>query len=342
MSWLLVSLLYRKEEEFPLTKIMSCISNKTRHPKNLTYFQRHAVSTFCTPVSYVANQVASEILFLRCRCSTPAERFSAEVHIPNTTSASQERTTNHDQLDDAIPVSHKQPAVDQYEWDDGLHPAIPYVAATDIPLMISPSGYFETHLGKTSQGQGSQFTVAPRGSRCSAWKSQSYGGQGSSDKAEEEQGNTSPCQETSSQQSEKDQRMWSALKTSLLSGSEADTDSTFLGLDRTDEGVSPDGGSVDNPDPDFAIRGEERHYAFLKGTRDMEQLDLERSAMDRTMRPHRVASARLLETNQASPVQTKVDISLLLVDSWLSTSVIRYLLAESPISRASVRLKFFK
>lgn len=269
---------------------------------------------------------------LRRRYATPPERFNAEAHTPNTTSAAQERSTSRDQLDEAVPVSYKQPAVDHYEWDDGLHPAMPHVAATEIPLMISPSGYFETHLGKVSQGQGSQFTAVPRRSRCSAWKSEGYGGQGSSDKVEEAQGNTSPCQETSSQQSEKDQRMWSALKTSLLSGSEGDTDSTFLGLDRTDDGVTPDSGSFNNPDTEFAIRGVERNYAFLKGTRDMEQLDLERSAMDRTMRPHRVASARLLETNHASPVQTKVAFSLLLAENWLSTSAIRHQVAESPIS----------
>jgi len=300
-------------------------------PKLNTRSKRHAARTR-TSVYSVAHQEGLEPLSPRRRYATPSARFNAEAHTPNTTSASLERTTSHDQLDEAIPVGHKQPAVDQFEWDDCLHPAIPYVAATDIPLMISPSGYVETHLGKAKQGQGSQYTAAPRGSRCSAWKSQGNGGQGSSDKVEEAQGNTSPCQETSSQQSEKDQRMWSALRTSLLSGSEGDTDSAFLGLGRTDEGANPDGGSVDYAEPVFALGGEGRNYAFLKGTRDLEQLDLERSAMDRTMRPHRVASARLLETNHASPVQTKVAFSLLLAENWLSTSAIRHQVAESPIS----------
>lgn len=257
----------------------------------------------------------------RRRCSTSFQRFNAEARIPNTSSAAHERTTGHDHLDEAVPVSHKEPIVDQYEWDDGLHSATSYVAATDIPLMISPSEYLETHLGKASQGKASQYTAAPLGAKCSAWKSQGYGGQEPSDKVEETQSNISSCQETSSQQSEKDQRMWSALKTSLLSGSEGDTDSTFLGLDKCDKRVISSGISDDNADTDFAIGGEEISYAFLKGTRDMEQLDLERSAMDRTMRPHRVASARLLETAEASPVQTKVGILLVLVaERWPSTS----------------------
>lgn len=254
------------------------------------------------------------------RYSSPSERYSAEVHPPKTASGEMEET--QDFFDEA-PASLEQAAVDHYDWGVGLHSAMSYVAATDVPLMISPSGY----LGKNSHEKCSQgvrrspvstlITSAPRvRDSARAWKPQRYGGRGPSDEAEvgvwteyaeERQDNRSPCQETSSQQSEKDQRMWSALKTSLLTGSEGNTDTPFFGfgIGSTADRASPKGGSDDNAESSNTIAGE-RSYAFLKGTRDMEQLDLERSAMDRTMRPHRVASARLLETTQASPVQTKV------------------------------------
>lgn len=257
------------------------------------------------------------------RYSSPSERYNAEAHPPKTASGDPENT-NHDHFEDA-PTSLKQAAVDHYGWGVGLHSA--YVAATDVPLMISPSGY----LGKHSHEKGAQgvrrspvstladqFTAVSRvRDNFRAWKPQHYGGRGPSDEAEvgvwteyaeERQGNRSPCQETSSQQSEKDQRMWSALKTSLLTGSEGDTDPPFFGcrIGKTDGRAAPNGGSDDNADSGNTIVDEESNYAVLKGTRDMEQLDLERSAMDRTMRPHRVASARLLETTHASPVHTKV------------------------------------
>lgn len=260
-----------------------------------------------------------------CRYSSPSERYTAEAHPPKTASGELEKTTP-DRFDD-VPTSLKQVGVDHYDWGVGLHSAISYVAATDVPLMISPSGY----LGKTSHEKGSQevrgspvstlteqFTAAPRArGNFRAWKPQRYGGRGPTDDAEvgvwteyaeERQGIRSPCRDTSSQQSEKDQRMWSALKTSLLTGCEGDTDPPFFGfgIGRTEGRASPHGGSDGNADAGNTVVGEERNNAFLKGTRDMEQLDLERSAMDRTMRPHRVASARLLETTQASPVQTKV------------------------------------
>lgn len=122
-----------------------------------------------------------------------------------------------------------------------------------------------------------------------------------------------PCHEISSlasQQSEKDQRMWSALKTTLLSGheNEVQEDPYYVGLrtGRPNHARVQSGGTHYNREAGIGVSGDGRSYAFLKGTRDMEQLDLERSAMDRTMRPHRVASARLLETNQGSPSPSKV------------------------------------
>ena len=260
-----------------------------------------------------------------CRYSSPSERYNAESHPPKTASGELEKT-NHDRFDDA-PTSLNQTAVEHYDWDVGLHSAVSYMEATDVPLMISPSGY----LGKHSYEKGSQgvrgpsvstltdqFAAAPRvREHFRAWKPQRYGGRGPTDEAEvgvwteyaeERQGNRSPYGETSSQQSEKDQRMWSALKTSLLTGSEEDKEPPFFGfgIGRTEGRASPNGGSDHDTDSGNTVVGEERNYAVLKGTRDMEQLDLERSAMDRTMRPHRVASARLLETTQASSVQTKV------------------------------------
>lgn len=125
------------------------------------------------------------------------------------------------------------------------------------------------------------------------------------------------CHETSSltsQQSDKDQRMWSALKTTLLSEheSEVQEDPCFVGLrtGRPKHGGVQGGGTQRSREGCTGVSGDGRSYTFLKGTRDLEQLDLERSAMDRTMRPHRVASARLLETNPESPSPSKVSIRL--------------------------------
>lgn len=260
-----------------------------------------------------------------CRYSSPSVRYNAEAHPPKAVSGELEKT-NLDYFDDA-PTSIKQTAVDHYEWGVGLNPVMSYAPATDVPLMISPSGYLGKHshekssqalLGATVLTLADQFTAAPRArDNFRGWKQQRYGARGTTDEAEggvwtegaeETQGSHPPCRGTCSQQSEKDQRMWSALKTSLLTESEGDTDPPFFGfgIGRADGRASPNGGSDDNADARNTAVGEERNYAVLKGTRDMKQLDLERSAMDRTMRPHRVASARLLETDQTSPVQTKV------------------------------------
>ncbi|CAM9396645.1 unnamed protein product, partial [Hapterophycus canaliculatus] len=160
-----------------------------------------------------------------------------------------------------------------------------------------------------------QFKVSSHsrdGSESCAWKSehsrgtQSNGERGTRNEAEaggwteraeeKEQGDYSLCHEMASRQNEKDQRMWSALKNSLLSKSREDADSSIAGFRtaRIDDGGNSDGGSNCNGDSRIVVR------------RDMEQLDLERSAMDRTIRPHRIASARALEANQDSPLQTKV------------------------------------
>lgn len=267
---------------------------------------------------------------------SPSERYNVEAHAPNTTSAKLDIANQFNEAD--VSASLKQDIPAQNDWGGGLHSATSYVVTTttcEAPPMIPPSGYYETHEGKGLQGKSLQgkglqggrgssvstfpeeMEVAPQArgrSGSSVWKSGSHqgcdtqvygGGRGYGDEAqggrwtefaeERERGNHSPCQETSSQQSEKDQRMWFALKTSLLA-EEGSTDSSIVGsrIGKTDDGSTPDCGSDNN--------------TFLKGARDMEQLDLERSAMDRTMRPHRVASARLLETTQDSPVQTKVGV----------------------------------
>lgn len=194
---------------------------------------------------------------------------------------------------------------------------MPATTTCDVPLMISPSRNFTSHTSNSSQGdQGDeQFNATPQArddSRSSAWKSENTNtfrgpeggdapqgyGQGSRSEVDNgvwteyaedrEQGQHSPCQDTCSQQSEKDQRMWSALKTSLLSGSPRDKEGSRFEYQNgriDEEGSNLDGGTE---------------------TRDLEQLDLERSAMDRSMRPHRVASARLLEKTQNASVQAKV------------------------------------
>lgn len=265
---------------------------------------------------------------------SPSERYNVEAFTPNTPSAKMDTVDRFNEAE--LSASVNQGTAEQNDWGDGLRSTTSHVVPTttcDVPLTTSPSGYYETYENKSSQNKNSQgkglhggrgssvstfaeeLNVAPeaRGrSESSVWKLgthqgcgvHGYGnGRGFNDETEtggwtefteeRERGNNSPCQETSSQQSEKDQRMWSALKTSLLS-EEGDTDSSIVGfrIGKTGDGGTYDGCSDKN--------------TFLKGTRDMEQLDLERSAMDRTMRPHRVASARLLETTQGSHKQTKV------------------------------------
>lgn len=113
---------------------------------------------------------------------------------------------------------------------------------------------------------------------------------------------TTPLDESSIQQSEKDQRMWSALKTSLLSEGLAPLDRLFTGFHNTDSeikqeivpGCMEDGGDRSSGDTTTMTFFDDQ--PGIEGTRNMEQLDLERSAMDRSMRPHRTASARLLAT----------------------------------------------
>ncbi|CAN0129337.1 unnamed protein product [Ascophyllum nodosum] len=117
-----------------------------------------------------------------------------------------------------------------------------------------------------------------------------------------------PCQETSSrQQNERDQRMWSALKTSIFSGGEVNVDTSCDGLDlsmaKTGIGVST---LQHNDYLKAEVAKEPRTCAHFKGARNMEQLDLERSLMDRTVRPHRVVTARALKTNDESPSLSKV------------------------------------
>lgn len=221
-------------------------------------------------------------------------------------------------------------------------------AACKETLLISHSRYFDSNSGEGLPEEralpisslANQFKAAPRARRVAtktvhhyaeapAWKkgcggtmqgvrSNDYdtpGSEGQQDVAVSIekyegrlQGRCSPCQETASQQSEKDQRMWSALKTSLLAGSERLTDQLLVGLrsGSTNNRDTPVCGSNHIGDMGVGVGTKARSYVCFKGTRDMEQLDLERSAMDRTMRPHRVASARLLETNQDSLSPSKV------------------------------------
>ncbi|CAM9282626.1 unnamed protein product [Ectocarpus fasciculatus] len=248
--------------------------------------------------------------------SSPSERYK---HVARARNSAVLGASSHEHLDhEDISTSAKHAAVEQYtRWGDDMQSTTPGVLAmttSDVPLMISPSKNFTAHTSNSSQGDQVEehFNAAPqpRGdSRPSAWKSknidrgpeggdasQGYG-QGSrseidigvwAEYAEErDHGQHSPSQDTCSQQSEKDQRMWSALKNSLLSGSPRDMEGSSFEFQngRIDDGGNPDGGTE---------------------TRDLEQLDLERSAMDRTMRPHRVASARLLEKTQNPSVQAKV------------------------------------
>ena len=243
-------------------------------------------------------------------------------------------------------VAQNPDAVEQCDrWDGDLRsaPSKVTVAAT---MATSPSGCFEAHSGKDSPGgrESPATTVASQFNSHITSSGTAYACSGPSDwrnvygsnqqgvgtnaisglgfDGEEEMGLSLgdnegrgvqrarlPCHKTSSQQSEKDQRMWSALKTSLLSRSEAHADPPYenLRIGRVEDSrgtLHDDGRYVGNG----SIRGngEARGYGFLTQARDMEQLDQERSAMDRTMRPHRIASARLLETSRNSPSPNKV------------------------------------
>lgn len=125
----------------------------------------------------------------------------------------------------------------------------------------------------------------------------------------------SPRDESSNQQSQKDQRLWSALKTSLLSEGLAPVDRPFAGLHTTDSeirqatvpGYMEDSGNRASEDTTTMTMSFFSDQPGMKGTRNMEQLDLERSVMDRSMRPHRTASARLLETDPSPSSANRVN-----------------------------------
>lgn len=95
------------------------------------------------------------------------------------------------------------------------------------------------------------------------------------------QGAISPHDESSVQQSEKDQRMWSALKTSLLSGGSVLTDQSVVGLcsGRTDYEPTPGDLPAYVGDRDEEAGGDATRITFfsdrpgMKGNRDMEQLE---------------------------------------------------------------------
>lgn len=241
-------------------------------------------------------------------------------------------------------------------WNGDLRSA-PSKVPTATTVATSPSGFFEAYpgvespVGRTSPATtlANQFKAHKVASRtayaCSGssdWRNvygntqqdvgaKGFNGSGFSgeeemgvsldgDEGREAQRTHPPCHETSSQQSEKD--LWSALKTSLLSRSEAHADPPHdkVRIGRTEErgALNDDGRQVGNG----GIRGndEARGYGFLTEARDMEQLDQERSAMDRTMRPHRIASARLLETSRNPPSPIKVRVGTL---RWLNLAMAR-------------------
>lgn len=272
------------------------------------------------------------------RYPTKSEHYQAEPGKAHPSSAVPNVINNNQFEGD---VGHNHDAMEQCDrWNGDLRSA-----PSKTTIATSPSGFFETYPGKESPvGRtspattlASQFKAHNVASRtayaCSGssdWRNvygntqkdvgangfsgSRFGGEeemGASlggDEGREEQRPHPPCHGTSSQQSEKD--LWSALKTSLLSGSEAHADPPLdkMRIGRTEERgtLNDDGRYVDNG----GIRGndEARGYGFLTEARDMEQLDQERSAMDRTMRPHRIASARLLETNRNPPSPIKVRV----------------------------------
>ncbi|CAM9112628.1 unnamed protein product [Scytosiphon promiscuus] len=232
----------------------------------------------------------------------------------------------HDRSDDVgVPTHFDQKAAQKHNGrGDGLHPVPSCVTSNhDFQAALSSSNNHDVHLGKSSQRKAPhshnsqrkslQRKYARRGRRsrdltlaehfkASARKSVQVHSTAveATDWAEQtedrDQGDISLFHQTCNHQNDKDQRMWSALRTSLLSISGEDTDPTIVGLriGSIEDGRSSDGGSACNRSSRIVVR------------RDMEQLHLERSAMDRTIRPHRIASARALEASQDSPLQTKV------------------------------------
>lgn len=115
-------------------------------------------------------------------------------------------------------------------------------------------------------------------------------------------------------QSEKDQRMWSALKTSLLSADPTHRDHSLAGAKAQPAGYQAlpqwnPSVEVDNTNERATNDVMEITYwndrPGTEGARDMEQLHQERSAMDRMMRPRRTVSARLLGTSQENASSNK-------------------------------------
>lgn len=220
--------------------------------------------------------------------------------------------------------SCKQPMILRAEPRSGLSTSDERASRIANKGQQTKGGSFEKNIGtKTTQrssggsGRKQGSSLTPTGIRDDA-----YGGaaeDGRNEKSDEEIGadraenaTISPRDESSVGRSEKDQRMWSALKTSLLSEGLAPGDKPFTGLCSTDFEMTPGGASGYVSDTRERTRGDSAtinffsHQPAMKGTRDMEQLDLERSAMDRTMRPNRAASTRLLETDSSPSSPNRV------------------------------------
>lgn len=110
--------------------------------------------------------------------------------------------------------------------------------------------------------------------------------------------------EASTPQSERDQRMWSALKTSIMSEGEVNTDTQRHGQEFSIARTEISGASTLKQNDCIGVKTLEG--AVVKGARDMENIDVERGDTDGTLRPHRVASARLLESSKEFSRSNKV------------------------------------
>lgn len=112
----------------------------------------------------------------------------------------------------------------------------------------------------------------------------------------------SPSQSSSLQRSRRDERMWSALKSTLLSEAAGPSNESRQSIGSSPETTGDKGlhrcvpdsaaGPAEQASADVARMAILSDRLGIDATRDMEQLHRERSVMDRTMRLHRSASAR--------------------------------------------------
>ncbi|CAM9155374.1 unnamed protein product, partial [Choristocarpus tenellus] len=182
------------------------------------------------------------------------------------------------------------------------------------PGRVSQTGLLVEQRRVIPHGQKSVSNASERAATGNTWADSGIGGGGSSTIGSDKCGmreKTGPCRmkELAHQQQEKDQRLWSALRTTLLSSMKTDefgNSGKVKGMELTSEDISfSRAGLEPSLTPSVGIDGKEVGRDM---SRNMQQLDFERSAMDRNMRLHRIASARIetkVEPSSSFTVENK-------------------------------------